>query len=101
MSYDNLTKLLAEKYPERFATWLLGAPQTNVEILKTELSIEPIRADSLTFLKTQSLYPSPRISNPLDLGATNKLPNARLLGATLSALSIADYSSRHPAVTPW
>jgi predicted transposase YdaD len=54
MSYDNLTKILAEKYPERFATWLLGAPQTNVEILKTELSIEPIRADSLTFLKTHS-----------------------------------------------
>jgi predicted transposase YdaD len=37
MSYDNLTKILAEKYPERFATWLLGTPQTNVEILKTEL----------------------------------------------------------------
>jgi predicted transposase/invertase (TIGR01784 family) len=54
MSYDNLTKILAEKYPEHFATWLLGAPQTNVEILKTELSIEPIRADSLTFLKTHS-----------------------------------------------
>jgi predicted transposase/invertase (TIGR01784 family) len=54
MSYDNLTKILAEKYPERFATWLLGIPQTNVEILKTELSIEPIRADSLTFLKTQN-----------------------------------------------
>jgi predicted transposase YdaD len=54
MSYDNLTKILAEKYPERFATWLLGTPQTNVEILKTELSIEPIRADSLTFLKTLS-----------------------------------------------
>jgi predicted transposase/invertase (TIGR01784 family) len=54
MSYDNLTKILAEKYPERFATWLLGTPQTNVEILKTELSIEPIRADSLTFLKTHS-----------------------------------------------
>ncbi|WP_310489092.1 Rpn family recombination-promoting nuclease/putative transposase [Chamaesiphon sp. VAR_69_metabat_338] len=54
MSYDNLTKILAEKYPERFATWLLGAPQTNVEILKTELSIEPIRADSLTFLKTHN-----------------------------------------------
>jgi predicted transposase YdaD len=54
MSYDNLTKILAEKYPDRFATWLLGIPQTNVEILKTELSIEPIRADSLTFLKTLS-----------------------------------------------
>jgi predicted transposase YdaD len=58
MSYDNLTKILAEKYPERFATWLLGTPQTNVEILKTELSIEPIRADSLTFLKTSIRHPN-------------------------------------------
>jgi predicted transposase YdaD len=30
MSYDNLTKILAEKYPDRFAAWLLGIPQTNV-----------------------------------------------------------------------
>jgi predicted transposase YdaD len=33
MSYDNLTKILAEKHPERFATGLLGTPQTSVEIL--------------------------------------------------------------------
>jgi predicted transposase/invertase (TIGR01784 family) len=54
MSYDNLAKSLSEKYPERFASWLLGSPQVNVEVLKTELSIEPIRADSVTFLRTQS-----------------------------------------------
>lgn len=33
--------------------WLLGESTTKVEVLKTELSLEPIRADSVTFLRTQ------------------------------------------------
>jgi predicted transposase/invertase (TIGR01784 family) len=53
MSFDNCCKLLAEKYPERFATWLLGQPTSMVEVLKTELTIEPIRADSVILLQTQ------------------------------------------------
>jgi predicted transposase/invertase (TIGR01784 family) len=53
MSFDNLCKLLAEKYPLRFATWVLGEVPASVEVLKTELSIEPIRADSVTFLQTE------------------------------------------------
>ncbi len=53
MSFDNLCKYLSEKYPDRFANWLLGEMPTSVEILKTELSLEPIRADSLTLLRTQ------------------------------------------------
>lgn len=53
MSFDNLCKLLSEKYPERFASWVLGEPQTSAEVLKTELSIEPIRADYVTFLQLQ------------------------------------------------
>jgi predicted transposase YdaD len=53
MSFDNCCKLLAEKYPERFAAWLLGQPTPTVEVLKTELSIEPIRADSVILLQTQ------------------------------------------------
>jgi predicted transposase YdaD len=53
MSFDNLCKLLSEKYPDRFATWLLGQPPTSIKVLKTELSIEPIRADSISFLQTQ------------------------------------------------
>ncbi|KAM3097215.1 hypothetical protein ACKFKG_06430 [Phormidesmis sp. 146-35] len=51
MSFDNLCKLLSEKHPARFASWVLGTPQVSVEVLKTELSIEPIRADSVTFLQ--------------------------------------------------
>jgi predicted transposase YdaD len=53
MSFDNLCKLLSEKYPAKFATWVLDTPQTNVNVLKTELSIEPIRADYVTFLQLE------------------------------------------------
>jgi predicted transposase/invertase (TIGR01784 family) len=53
MSFDNLCKYLSEKYPDRFAQWLLGESTTSVEVLKTELGLEPIRADSLTLLRTQ------------------------------------------------
>jgi len=53
MSFDNLCKYLSEKHPERFATWILGRPVLTAEVLKTELNIEPIRADFVTFLRTQ------------------------------------------------
>ncbi len=54
MSYDNICKLLAEKYPRDFAQWLLPNEPQKVKVLKTELSIEPIRADSVTFLQTEN-----------------------------------------------
>jgi predicted transposase YdaD len=52
VSFDNVCKVLAEKYPEDFVRWLIGEESTNVKVLKTELSLEPIRADSVTFLQT-------------------------------------------------
>jgi predicted transposase/invertase (TIGR01784 family) len=52
MSFDNLCKLLSEQHPERFAAWILNQPVTSVTVLKTELGIEPIRADSVTLLQT-------------------------------------------------
>ncbi len=54
MSYDNICKLLAEKYPNEFACWLLPVEPRKIEVLKTELSIEPIRADSVIFLQTEN-----------------------------------------------
>jgi predicted transposase YdaD len=54
MSFDNVCKLLAEKYPEEFVRWLTASESTNVKVLKTELSIEPIRADSVTFIQTEN-----------------------------------------------
>lgn len=54
MSFDNVCKLLAEKYPQDFARWLLPEEPRKIRVLKTELSIEPIRADFLTFLQTEN-----------------------------------------------
>jgi len=53
MNFDNICKYLSEEYPDRFARWLLGETPANIEVLKTELSIEPIKADFLTLLNTQ------------------------------------------------
>jgi len=47
---DNLCKLLVELYPEQFARWLFGPQVGRVKLLKTELSREPIRADSVILL---------------------------------------------------
>jgi predicted transposase YdaD len=54
VSFDNVCKLLAEKYPLDFARWLLPEEPREIKVLKTELSIEPIRADFLTFLQTEN-----------------------------------------------
>lgn len=51
VSYDNACKYLAEQYPADFVRWLLGVDVQEIEVLKTELTLEPIRADSVTFLQ--------------------------------------------------
>lgn len=51
-SSDNLCKMLAEKYPEQFIEWLFGIKVETVEILKTEISREPVRLDSANFLES-------------------------------------------------
>jgi len=53
MSFDNTCKYLSETYPDRFATWLFGSTPEAIEVLKTELTIEPIRADFVANLPTQ------------------------------------------------
>jgi predicted transposase YdaD len=45
---DNLCKRLAEEHPAQFARWLFGA-SGEVKVEKTELSREPVRADSVIF----------------------------------------------------
>ncbi len=49
--YDNLLKYLAEHYPAALASWLLSKPVTRVRVLKSELSLQPIRADSVHLLE--------------------------------------------------
>jgi predicted transposase/invertase (TIGR01784 family) len=55
LAYDNTCKYLAEKFPAAFVSWLLPIDEpTTVQVLKTELIQEPIRADSLVFLQTDN-----------------------------------------------
>lgn len=73
MPFDNICKRLAEFYPRDFASWLLGEPVAEVEVEKTELSNEPIRADSLILLRLSSRFlhiefqTTPRSRPPLPL----------------------------------
>lgn len=53
MAIDNLCKYLAEQNPRSFAGWVLGAVPESGEVLKTELSVEPIRADFVALLLPQ------------------------------------------------
>ncbi|MBE9033984.1 DUF4351 domain-containing protein [aff. Roholtiella sp. LEGE 12411] len=72
MSYDNTCKYLAENYPADFARWLLSINTSDIQVLKTELNLEPIRADSVTFLQiaNQILHlefqTTPKSKTPLD-----------------------------------
>jgi predicted transposase/invertase (TIGR01784 family) len=53
--YDSVTKFLFETFSEDYATWLLGRPIALTKLEPSELSLEPIRADSLIFLEGEDL----------------------------------------------
>lgn len=40
MAYDNICKYLAEEYPTEFARWLLAEEITDIQVLKTEMSVQ-------------------------------------------------------------
>lgn len=50
MAYDNVLKYLAAEYPSSFVQWLLAYDDTEIQMLPTELGLDPIRADALYFL---------------------------------------------------
>ncbi len=50
MAYDNVLKRLAATYPSAFVQWLLTVDAANIEVLPTELSLEPVRSDAVYFL---------------------------------------------------
>jgi len=53
--YDNICKFLAENFASDYAAWLLGEPVSLIKLEPSELSTEPIRADSVTFLQSSKL----------------------------------------------
>ena len=50
MSYDNVLKRLAAEYPSALVRWLLAVDAADIELLPTELSLEPVRSDAVYFL---------------------------------------------------
>ena len=53
--YDNTCKYLAENFPEDLSSWLLGVRVSIIQMQPTELSVEPIRADSMILLTNHNL----------------------------------------------
>jgi len=51
MSFDNICKYLATTYPAAFARWLLAAEVHEVELLPTELRLDPILAGAVVLLQ--------------------------------------------------
>lgn len=52
MSFDNICKYLAASYPEPFVRWLLASNATDIQLLPSELSRDPIRADAVILLQS-------------------------------------------------
>lgn len=51
MPVGNICKYLAEQYPESFANWVLDRTSTDTKILRSDLSLEPIRADFVALVR--------------------------------------------------
>lgn len=50
MAYDNVCKFLIESFPRSYLGWILEQSITDPpQILKTELPVEPVRADFVSF----------------------------------------------------
>ncbi|MTJ52968.1 DUF4351 domain-containing protein [Anabaena sp. UHCC 0253] len=47
MAYDNICRYLTDTYPLSFVQWLIAEDINEIEVLPTELPINPIRADAL------------------------------------------------------
>lgn len=88
MTYDNTLKYLVEQYPEDFLRYLLASEATNIQILKTELNQEPIRADSVTFLQTANQILHLEVSNLTSIDTTLTTADAGLLGAAISTIQL-------------
>jgi len=50
LAYDNVLKRLAAEYPFALVQWLLAVDAEDIELLPTELSLEPVRSDAVYYL---------------------------------------------------
>lgn len=57
--FDNVSKFIADQFSEDFASWLIGASITLIELNPSKLSLEPIRADALSLLQSSKVNVTP------------------------------------------
>ncbi|MFP4009303.1 MAG: Rpn family recombination-promoting nuclease/putative transposase [Spirulinaceae cyanobacterium] len=53
--FDNVCRYLSERFSADIAAWLLGEPITLTRLSPTELSLQPLRADALILLQSESV----------------------------------------------
>jgi predicted transposase YdaD len=51
---DNICKFLAESFPNDFASWILGKSIPLTKLEPSELSVDPICADSIIFVESKA-----------------------------------------------
>jgi predicted transposase/invertase (TIGR01784 family) len=80
LMFDPTCKFLAESFPADFATWLLGKPISLTKLSPTELSLEPIRADSLILMNSDELVLQIEFQTEPDPKIPFRLTDYRLRG---------------------
>ena len=78
--YDNICKFLAEQFPQDLATWLVGKPVTLTKLNPRELSLEPIRSDSLILLQSDRLILHAEFQTQPDKAIPFRMTDYRLRG---------------------
>ncbi|MGK7940601.1 MAG: Rpn family recombination-promoting nuclease/putative transposase [Crocosphaera sp.] len=76
--YDNICKFIVEEFSEDMATWLLGEPIELVELSPKELSLEPIRADSLILRQSNDLVLHAEFQTNTDVNIPFRMADYRL-----------------------
>ena len=76
--YDNVCKFMAEMFSKDFSNWLLGKSVNLTELKPSELSIEPIRADSLIFLQSEELVLHLEFQTNVDVDIPFRMADYRL-----------------------
>ncbi|MDJ0728681.1 MAG: Rpn family recombination-promoting nuclease/putative transposase [Crocosphaera sp.] len=76
--YDNICKFIVEEFSEDIATWLLGEPIELVELSPKELSLEPIRADSLILRQSNNIVLHAEFQTNTDVDMPFRMADYRL-----------------------
>jgi predicted transposase/invertase (TIGR01784 family) len=76
--YDNICKFIVEEFSIDIATWLLGEPIELVELSPKELSLEPIRADSLILRQSNDIVLHAEFQTNTDVDIPFRMADYRL-----------------------